>query len=276
MTSASRVLGLVPSGELLTNLTLKQLRATYKRSVLGFGWSMINPLVTIVVYALVFSVILPLEGEVGDPSGITSYGLFLAAGLLPWQFTATAIGSQASSIVANQALVQKVYLPRWVLPTSALLASAVEFIIELVVLVVLVLVFWQGYTAAWLLVVPVLTLHLAFLIGLGLLLSPLNAAYRDIGHLTGLIIKIWFWLTPIVYSLDVVADRDLSLFGVDALTWFKLNPMLWFTDAYRSLFFDLAVPGRTTFFAMAVSAAVTCIVGVLVFRRFDERIVERL
>lgn len=265
-----------PTGELLANLTLKHLRATYKRSVLGFGWSMINPLVTIVVYALVFSIILPNDGVEGDPSGFTSYGLFLAAGLLPWQFTATAVGAEASSIVANQALVQKVHLPRWVLPTSALLASAVEFGIELFVLVALVVIFWQGWALAWLLVVVVLALHVLFLLGLGLLLSPLNAAYRDVGHLVGLIIKIWFWVTPIVYPLQLVVDQNRTLLGLDWETWFKLNPMLWFTEAYRKLFFDLAAPTPTTFGAMALSAAIACLAGALVYKHMDETIVERL
>ena len=263
--------------ELLANLTLKQLRSTYKKSVLGFGWSMVNPLVTILVYAAVFSLILPGRASVGDPSGLDSYGLFLAAGLLPWQFTSTAVTAQSSSIVSNQALVQKVYLPRWVFPAAAVLSSAVEFLIEMLVFLALLTFVWQTTALVWLpLLLVVMALHLGFLFGLGLLLSPLNVAYRDIGHLVGLVTKIWFWVTPIIYPLQLIIDQEATVLGIDVETLYRYNPMLWFIEAYRALTYDLRSPSLNAFVVMTLCAAGALLIGGLVFRRNSPYLAERL
>ncbi len=263
--------------ELVMNLALKQLRSSYKNSVLGFGWSMISPVITIGVYAAVFSLILKGRAAVGDPSGLTSYGLFLAAGIIPWQFTQVAITAETSSYVSNQALIRKVYLPRWVFPTSTLIASFIEFLIELAALIVILGVFWQAWAVLWIpLLIPVLALHFLFVLGLGLALAPLNALYRDVEHVVTLFTRLWFWLTPIIYPLSLIADENREIWGIPVETIYKLNPMLWFILGYRALLFDLRAPALTDFAGMAVSAALAMLIGVIAHSRLQDSIVDRI
>ena len=264
-------------GELVTNLALKQLRASYKNSVLGFGWSMISPIVTIAVYAAVFSLILKGRAAAGDPSGLTSYGLFLASAIIPWQFTQVAITAQTSSYVSNQALIRKVYLPRWIFPTSTLIASFIEFLIELAALIVILAIFWQAWAFLWIpFLVPVMVLHFFFLLGLGLMLAPLNALYRDVSHVVTLVTRLWFWLTPIIYPLSLIADENREVWGIPVETLYKLNPMLWFIVGYRNLLFDLRAPSLTTFLGMVVSAVVAMVIGVVAHSQLQDSIVDRI
>ncbi len=263
--------------ELVMNLALKQLRSSYKNSVLGFGWSMISPIITIGVYAAVFSLILKGRAAAGDPSGLTSYGLFLASAIIPWQFTQVAITAETGSYVANQALIRKVYLPRWIFPASTLIASFIEFLIEVAALIVILGIFWQAWAVLWIpLLVPVLVLHFAFVFGLGLLLAPLNALYRDVSHVVTLFTRLWFWLTPIIYPLSLIADEQREIAGIPVETIYKINPMLWFIVGYRNLLFDLRAPSLTTFFGMAVSAGAALLIGAVVNDRLQDSIVDRI
>lgn len=263
--------------ELLVNLTMRQIRGTYKRSTLGFGWSMLNPLVSIAVYALVFRVVLQVEAPVGDPSGVHNYGLFLVAGILPWQYHVAGLVSQTASLAANRPLIEKVYFPRWTVPASSLAAVLFEFLIEMAVLLVIMAIFFHAGSLLWVpVLVVVITLQTAFLFGLGQILSIMNARFRDTEHLIRLVTQIWFWLTPIIYPISLVAARDKQILGIDLVTLYKLNPMVWFIDSYRALLYDVRGPTITMFAAMFGWAAGTLVVGRWYFRRNEARIAERL
>ena len=263
--------------ELLVNLTMRQIRGTYKRSTLGFGWSMLNPLVSIAVYALVFRVVLQVEAPVGDPSGVHNYGLFLVAGILPWQYHVAGLVSQTASLAANRPLIEKVYFPRWTVPASSLAAVLFEFLIEMAVLLVIMAIFFHAGSLLWVpVLLVVITLQTAFLFGMGQILAIMNARFRDTEHLIRLVTQIWFWLTPIIYPISLVAARDKQILGIDLVTLYKLNPMVWFVDAYRALLYDVRGPTLTMFVAMFGWAAGALVVGGWYFRRNEARIAERL
>jgi ABC-2 type transport system permease protein len=263
--------------ELLLNLTLRQIRGTYKKSTLGFGWSMLNPLVTIGVYALVFRVLLKFNPPVGDPSGLHNYGLFLVAGILPWQFMVMALVGQTGSLTGNWSLIEKVYFPRWTIPLSTLLAGLFEFLLEMAVLVALLAVVWQAWAVLYLpVILVVMALQAVFIFGIGQVLAIWNARFRDTEHLVRLATQIWFWLTPIIYPITVVSDSDHTILGVHIETLYRLNPMLWFTEAYRALLYDVRLPSLATFAAISAWAAGALMVGALYFKRHEPRIAERL
>ena len=172
--------------DLLVNLTLRDLRSKYKRSALGWTWSVLNPLVAVVVYSAVFSVFLRIQPSTGDPSGIRSYAVFLLVTLLPWQFHVTSLTEATRSITANGPLITKIWFPRWVLPTSSVLARFLTLLVEMAVLLVLVAVIEGHYAFAWIPVVLVLmTLQLVFTIGLALMVSAANVYFRDVQHFLG-------------------------------------------------------------------------------------------
>ncbi len=200
--------------ELLGNLVRRELKVRYKDSVLGFLWTLLNPLLYLAVFSVVFDVVLN--------AGAPRYGLLLLSGLLVWNLFATGLGSATASIVGNGSLVQKVWFPREILPIAAVGASFISFCFQMIVLVIGLAAFGHApeVSMLWLLV-PALLLTLLLATGLGLLLSAYNVYYRDTNHFLELGLLAWFWFTCIVYPFQFVAnalEENSILAG--------LNPMM--------------------------------------------------
>lgn len=262
--------------ELLTNLTLRDLRGQYNRSVLGWTWSVLNPLVTIVVYSLVFSIFLKVEPSVGDPSELRSYGFFLVSALLPWTFLAVGLSRSAQAITGNQALVTKAYFSRAALPGSIVASSFVTLLIEMGVLVVVFLVATDNNVIVWLPVLAiVLALLLAFVWALGLLAATLNVYFRDVGHLINIGLQPWFFLTPVIYPLSI-DQLGGSRLGLSYRDWLQINPMTHFVTASRNVLYDLRFPSATTWLAMVVSVAVAWVIAAFAYHRLEPRMAEEI
>lgn len=262
--------------DLVTNLTLRDLRGQYNRSVLGWAWSVLNPLVTIIVYSLVFSIFLRVEPPVGDPSGLNSFGFFLVTGLLPWTLLAVGLQRSAESITGNQGLVTKVYFPRWSLPASIVMSAFITFLIESAVLIIVFTVASDNNVWPWIPVMFVIAaIHLVFVMSLGVLAAVLNVYFRDVTHLITVGLQPWFFLTPIIYPITAIpADREL--FGISYRSFIELNPMTHFAAAYRAIFYDLRFPELTSWLAMLASAAVLAAIATQVYRRLEPRIAEEI
>ena len=268
------------SRELLVNLTLRETRGKYKRTLLGHGWSLLNPLALILLYSIVFGQLLVIDAPVGHPSGVESFGLFLTTALLPWMFFANALQSGLGSLVSNANLVQRVYFPRQVLVAAAVLSWDVTFAIELAVLAV-VLTIAGAMVLPWLpLVLLAMTLLTLFAFGLALLLSVANVYFRDTQHFIPIVLQIWFFLTPIVYPISYVRDAAdrLAAEGWDIPVDFlyRLNPMERFSNVFRDLMYDNTWPSLTdSLYCVGVTAA-ALVLGYLVFKRFEGRLAEEL
>lgn len=265
---------LAESRELFVNLTLRELRGKYKRSVLGWTWSLLNPLATMVIFTVVFRFFLKVQIEPGDPSGLHVFAIFLLCGLLPWNFLSNGMSGSMGALIANSNLIKKVFFPREILVASNIASWVVSFLLELGVLAV-VLVVAGNFVLPWL--VPVLGLvviQTMFVVGLGLLLSVLNVYFRDVQHLIGILLQIWFYATPIVYPISVVGDALDDQPGL--FTLYKLNPMVRFVEAYRDCLYDLRFPALLdTLYLFGVSAA-TLALGVVVFARLEPKLAEEL
>jgi ABC-type polysaccharide/polyol phosphate export permease len=193
--------------------TLRELRSKFKRSTLGWLWSVINPLANIAIYTVIFGVFLKVAPPVGDPSGLEVYGFFLVCGLLPWTFLTSGLNGAAASIVTNEGLVKKVYFPRWVLPAASTLAWLANFGVELIVLGVVLLVA-GNLVVPWIpVVIALMALEAGFVLGLGLLLSAANAYFRDVQHFMAIALNIWFYATPILYPPEQI-PADSEFLGV--------------------------------------------------------------
>jgi ABC-2 type transport system permease protein len=202
--------------ELLGNLTRKELKVKYKNSVLGFAWSLLNPLLYLVVFSLVFTVIMP--------NGLPYFAFFFMAGLLPWNFFSTALGSATGSVVGSAGLVKKVWFPREILPLASICAAMVHFLLQSLVLAAALLVFTYAPSWEFLILLPLALLAMVtFLAALSIGLSATNVYLRDTGHLLELVILAWFWVTPIVYFYGLVSHK-LSTNGIPG--WLGLlNPI---------------------------------------------------
>lgn len=270
----STVAELAESRELFVNLTLRELRGKYKRSVLGWTWSLLNPLATMVIFTVVFRFFLKVPIEPADPSGLHVFAIFLLCGLLPWNFLSNGMSGSMGALISNSNLIKKVFFPREILVASNIASWVVSFILELGVLAV-VLVVAGNFVLPWL--VPALGLVIVqtmFVVGLGLLLSVLNVYFRDVQHLIGILLQIWFYATPIVYPISVV--RDALADHPTLFTVYKLNPMVRFVEAYRDCLYDLRFPPLLdSLYLFGVSAA-TLALGVFVFSKLEPKLAEEL
>ena len=265
---------LAESRELFVNLTLRELRGKYKRSLLGWSWSLLNPLATMVIFTLVFRFFLKVDVLPGSPSGLDVFAIFLLCGLLPWNFLSNGMTGSMGALIGNSNLIKKVFFPREILVASNVASWVVSFLLEMGVLAV-VLLLAGNFVLPWL--VPALGLvviQTLFVLGLGLLLSVLNVYFRDVQHFVGILLQIWFYATPIVYPITVVRD---ALSDRPALfTLYKLNPMVRFVEAYRDCLYDLRFPALLdTAYLLGVSVT-TLALGILVFSRLEPKLAEEL
>lgn len=253
--------------DLLRNLVVRDLKVRYRGSIFGFAWSLLNPLLMMGVFTLVFQVLAP-------NNGVDQYPLFLMAGLVPWLFTQQALTSAMRSITSNAQLIKKVYFPRELLPISAVLASFINFVLAYAVFWLIGLIFGVGNTRAMLLVPLVMLLQLVLVMGLGLILSTTNVFFRDTEHLVEIGLLAWFFLTPIFYAMSIVPN--VTFLGLDAHRWvFTVNPMATLVTDYRYAVMWGFLPIRHTMVTIAI-AAVAIGFGWWLFRRCSPRFAEEL
>lgn len=217
--------------ELLSQLVRRELKVKYKNSALGFVWTLFNPLMYLAIFSLVFGLFLR--------SAVPLYGIFMLSGLLAWNVFAMGTTAATSSIVSNGSLIKKVWFPREILPFSSIGAVLVNFGFQLIVLAVGMVVFRHPPDWTMLpLLVPALAVATLLALALGLLLSALNVYLRDVQHLVELLILAMFWLTPVVYQYDFVADQVRSRFGAGAERLVLLNPMIAVTTTFQRVLYN--------------------------------------
>ncbi|NNF55487.1 MAG: ABC transporter permease [Acidimicrobiales bacterium] len=266
--------------ELLGNLVRRELKVRYKESFLGFIWTLLNPLLYLLVFSFVFGFVLK--------GGPPRYGLLFLSGLLVWNLFSVGLGSATSSIIGNGALVQKVWFPREILPIAAVGASIISFFFQIVVLVIGLAVFRQvpAWSMLWMLI-PALLATILLATGLGFILSAYNVYYRDTGHFLELALLSLFWFTPIVYQYDFVAGA-LRDWGGERAEWLTvLNPMIApmvtfhrvlynpsnLSPADQEAHFELLMRGQGFLITMLaislLTSLVLCLVGIKVFARLE-------
>lgn len=267
---------LASSRELLANLMARELKGKYKRSTLGWVWSLLNPLATMAIFTVVFRLFLRIDPPVGEPSGLTNFALFLLCGLLPWNLLAAGMVEGAGALVSNAAVIKKVWFPRETIVLASVAALDVTFLIELAVLSIALLVV-GNMVLPWLPVVLVLVALLSlFVLGLALALSVLNVYFRDVQYLLGILMQLWFYATPIIYPISLVESADFGRWEGLVLTIYKLNPMVHFVAAFRDCFYNLRFPAASAWAVMVGVTALSLAIGTFTFRKFTPRLAEEL
>ncbi|MBM4436217.1 MAG: ABC transporter permease [Actinobacteria bacterium] len=265
-----RVLGaareVATHADLIRNLVVRDLKVRYRGSVLGVAWSLLNPLLMMAVFTLVFQVL--------NNSGIDRYPLFLMTALIPWLFTQQALADAMRSVTSNAPLIKKVYFPREALPLSAVLAAFINFLVAFGVFWFVSLFFGVGTTRAMLMVPVIMLLQLALVLGLSLILATLNVFFRDTQHIVDILLLAWFFLTPVFYAMSIVPNT--TFLGLDIHRWvFTLNPMATLVTDYRYALVWGFFPIRHTLVTAVVALALLG-VGWWLFRRFSARFAEEL
>jgi ABC-2 type transport system permease protein len=266
--------------ELLAGLVRKDLKVKYQGSVLGFVWSLANPLLLLVVYTFVFQVVLK--------SGIPQFGFYLLSGLLVWNLFAGAVGTSTGAVVGNAGLVKKVRFPLSVLPLSAVGFALVHFVLQLVVLLVAMTVAGQTQFVGphLLLAIPAITVGILFTVALSFLVAGLNVRYRDTQHVVEVALMAGFWVNPIVYSVSLVRGELGSFYWA-----YFLNPMAGVVVTLQRALYarNPVLPGGSTVLAdngyafylekLALGGLVSAallVLGVWVYRRLSADFAEEL
>lgn len=243
--------------ELIWALALKELKIRYKRSVLGFLWALLNPALLMLVLTLVFSSILRFP--------IPHYAIFLLSVLLPWTFFSQSLSYAVESIVGNGDLIKKVRIAKLVFPMAAIVSNLINLGLSLIPLALLVLAMRHPFYWTWLyLPVPLLALTI-FTMGMAFFFAVANVYYRDVSHILQIVLSAWFYVTPIIYSLDFIPEK---------YRWvFKLNPIIYVINGFRlSVYYGL-LPKAPSIIASFVCAFISLIIGFAIFRRNQDTFV---
>ena len=258
---------------LIANFAERELKSKYKRSLLGWTWSLINPAATLLIYTVVFSTIFRAEPPVAGNGTLTSYTVYLFIALIMWNFFAGVVNTSQAALIGAGPLLKKIYFPPFapVLGNgiSVLVQTGIELLVLLVLLLVLVNISWTV-----LLVVPLVALLAVFSLGVGLVFSLLNVYYRDIGYLVSLGLQLAFYATPVLYPPDLIPDVTSS--GIPAKAILQLNPMYHYVQAARDLLWHLSVPTAGEWLLLLVMSVVSFGIGWLVFHSRARDVSEEL
>lgn len=239
--------------DLLNNLVIRDLKLRYRNSLLGFVWSLLNPLLMMLVFTAVFTVM--MRG-----SDTPNFPVFALIGILAWNWCSSSVMASVNSVVGNAPLIKKVYFPREILPTSAVLSNMANFLLALVVLFPLLLLFGARPSMALVLMPVVIAGQALFLLGLAFVLSAVNVFFRDTLMIVDVLILAWFFMTPIFYRIE-------DLFPDYARLMYWLNPMASYITSYRQILLGGEWPGYDFLTRTLAISIMILVVGYVFFSR---------
>jgi ABC-type polysaccharide/polyol phosphate export permease len=245
--------------ELVAMLVGRDLKVRYKRSALGMVWTLLNPLLQMAVYALVFGTIMRVN--------LPAFPVFLLAGLLPWTFFSVSTTGAAHSLLNNQGLIRKVAVPQAVYPLSVVASKLVDLLLSLVPLALIGALYGRAPGVSWLALLPATLVAMAFTTGLALVFSSLMVFFRDIRHLIDILFQVWFYLTPVLYPYDYV--EKLPSPALRQLL--AVNPATPFVRLFQQAIYDQRMPDGATLATAAVFAVASLVAGYAAFQRLQDR-----
>lgn len=255
------VIDIIGHRELLRSLAAKEFKVRYKNAVLGFLWTILNPLLLMLVLTVVFHFFAPRWEYTEE----YPFPMFLLCGLIPWTFMAHSLSQSTGSLLDNAPLIRKVYFPREIIPLSSILANFVNFLLSLVVLFFFLLAF-RLVPSIWMLAVPLIVIaQLLFVIGISLIASSLNAFYRDVAYIVEALLLVWWWGTPIFYPRQIVESAE----AVSPLMYrlYMANPMAAVVVSLRQILLERRFPDVPLVVTLFAGAILSFVVGVVIFRR---------
>ena len=241
--------------ELIFFLIWRDIKVRYKQTLLGAAWAIIQPFFTMVIFSVFFGQLAQI------PSDDIPYPIFSYTALLPWQLFENGIRKAGNSLVASRNLITKVYFPRLAIPLASVIAGLVDFVLALTVLFGMMWYFDYRPTGAVWFMPLLLLLTLITALGTGLWLSALNVAYRDVGYLIPFILRVWFFLTPITYSVSIVPEVYQTIYA--------LNPMTGVIQGFRWSMLGVGTPPSILLTTSSVAAIILLVSGIMYFRRME-------
>ncbi len=246
--------------EFLKSNVKKDIRGKYKGSFLGVLWSFINPLLSVLVYAIVFPYIMRIKVE--------NYLIYLITGIIPWTFFTSSINMGLISVLSNADIIKKVYFPRIILPISTVTSCLVNFLISCVIIVLFCLGSGLGISFQILWLPLIALIQYVMLLGFTFILSAIEMYMRDIEHIVNFILSMAFYVTPILYTPDIFPEN---------LAWvLKVNPMAYLVNAYRSIFFYQKMPDLMGLGVVSIFSIFLFMIGYLIFEKLQKGFAEEV
>lgn len=246
--------------DLLRELVARDMKLRYRRSVLGIIWSLLNPLLQLVMLSVVFSFILPLD--------IENYTVFLFVGLLSWIWLSSSLTSATPSIVDNRELIRRPGFPAGILPVVSITSNLIHYLLSLPVVLLILLVSGIGLNLTIIFLPAIIILQYVFTLSLCIYLSVFQVTFRDTQHLVGVFLFFWFYLTPIFYTIELIPYPYRMLYA--------LNPMVHIVEAYRAVLIYGLFPPMMPLFIIGALSTIMTIFGYRVLRRASDRFAEEL
>lgn len=241
--------------ELLKSNIRKDIRGRYKASVLGVLWSFINPLLTVLVYAIVFPYLMRSTAE--------NYIVYLVTGIIPWTFFQTVLNQCLTCIKSNAGIIKKVYFPRVILPISAMCSGIINFFISCLIILVFCVVWNVGISWHIILVPLIALIEGLFALGLGMALGAMDAYLQDLEYIVNFITQLLFYGTPIVYELSQFSSQSVLSFLI------RLNPMTTIMNSYRDVFLYHQIPDLGALAIVGVFTIVVVLIGYVIFTKLE-------
>lgn len=257
--------------EMLFHSVRKELRVRYKGSVLGFLWTFINPLMQLVVYSFVFNSIMGARA----PEGV-NYTLMIFVGLVPWTCISSTINQSANAIIGNGNLIKKIYFPRLILPLSLTLTNMVNMLLTGIIVFAACFVLTPNPPLTWTYVFLPIVFVAVFLLSFAfsVLLSAITVYFRDLEHIFAIITMVWFYLTPIIYPIDLIKSR--SWVSPTVLTIYKLNPAYGIVDSFQKIILYGKIPDWMHLGYVYAFSLVLLFIALFVFDRCQRRFAEEI
>ena len=246
--------------ELLKTSVKNEIRGKYRNSFLGVLWSFLNPLLQIIVYAIVFQMILKNPQE--------NYSIFICCGLIPWTFFSAAISRSAFTMVENGNILKKVYFPREILPISIVTSEAVNFLISTIIIIAFVIFGGLGISKYIIFYPIVLIAQYILLIAISLIVSSISVYIRDLQHLIGVALQLLFYATPIVYSSETIPTEFHWILNI--------NPMTYIINAYRDIFYNQTMIDVGSLLGLILISIIFVVIGYLIFNKLQKGFAEQL
>ena len=244
---------------LLKQLVSRDFKVKYKRSVLGVLWSLLNPILTMAVMAIVFSNVFKFSME-----GV-NYLAYLLTGLVMFNYFSEASNLAMSSVVGNFSLINKVYIPKYIFPLSKCLFVGINFLLTLIPLYIVIIATGTGICWQHIFLPFAFICLFLFTVGMGFILSTVSVFLRDMFYIYGIIIMIWTYLTPIMYDINMIASGFISIF--------KLNPLYQFINFSRTIILYHQTPTLFQFGTCAICAVVVFVIGLIVFKKNQDKFI---
>jgi lipopolysaccharide transport system permease protein len=244
----------------------REFQLKYRNSMLGAAWTVLNPLAMIIVYTVIFAQV--MRAKLPGMDNTFAYSIYLCAGVLTWGLFAEITGRSQNVFLEHANLLKKISFPRMCLPLIVVGNAGLNFIIIFSLFTVFLLL--SGNFPGWVYfeLLPLLTIQVAFSIGLGMVIGVLNVFFRDVGQLFNIVLQFWFWLTPIVYPAAILPERARLLI--------KLNPMAQLTNAYQTILVSGSRPDWLSLWPVAFLSLLLCVWGMRLFRLHAGEMVDEL